>query len=345
MDDLDVLLAELEHLSAVGSSREMPSHAQSFDLPAQPVTQENCQVMSGQAERQPSPKSTLPSPATEEEGVRGKVQPVYITHLQEDKRNVYSEVPENQSPSQSSPPPSSAVQQIDALMAQLFNMQAKLPVSKDLPQQSVVPLSPSSTLENMLGDLEQDMKSLGAAATPKGYCANCGKIIAGKKVLTAMDRTWHPEHFFCAHCGQVFDEEGFYERNGKPFCQKDFINIFSPRCAGCDQPLLNNYFSALNAFWHPECFVCGDCSCTFSQCSFFELNGRPYCELDYHRRQGSICCGCQKPITGRCVSAMGRRFHPEHFVCAFCLKQLTQGIFREQSDKPYCHACYSQLFV
>lgn len=29
-----------------------------------------------------------------------------------------------------------------------------------------------------------------------------------QKVLTAMNQTWHPEHFFCAHCGEVFGEEG-----------------------------------------------------------------------------------------------------------------------------------------
>jgi len=23
-----------------------------------------------------------------------------------------------------------------------------------------------------------------------------------------MDQTWHPEHFFCAHCGKVFGDDG-----------------------------------------------------------------------------------------------------------------------------------------
>uniref|UniRef100_A0A8C6XT13 LIM zinc-binding domain-containing protein n=1 Tax=Naja naja TaxID=35670 RepID=A0A8C6XT13_NAJNA len=51
----------------------------------------------------------------------------------------------------------------------------------------------------------------------------------------------------------------------------------------------------------------------------------------------SLCSGCEKPITGRCITAMGRKFHPEHFVCAFCLKQLNKGTFKEQNEKPYCH--------
>lgn len=47
---------------------------------------------------------------------------------------------------------------------------------------------------------------------------------------------------------------------------------------------------------------------------------------------------------GRCITAMFRKFHPEHFVCAFCLKQLNKGTFKEQNDKPYCHGCFDKLF-
>ncbi|KAG8146186.1 hypothetical protein E2320_012560 [Naja naja] len=53
---------------------------------------------------------------------------------------------------------------------------------------------------------------------------------------------------------------------------------------------------------------------------------------------------CQKPITGRCITAMAKKFHPEHFVCAFCLKQLNKGTFKEQNDKPYCQNCFLKLF-
>uniref|UniRef100_K7FAX9 Leupaxin n=1 Tax=Pelodiscus sinensis TaxID=13735 RepID=K7FAX9_PELSI len=176
------------------------------------------------------------------------------------------------------------------------------------------------------------------------FCAHCGKVF-GDKVLTAMDKTWHPEHFFCAHCGKVFGDDGFHEKNGKPYCQKDFLAMFSPRCKACERPVMENYLSALQGVWHPECFVCGDCCSSFTTGSFFELDGHPYCELHYHQRRGSVCHGCGKPIAGRCISAMGHRFHPEHFICAFCLGQLHKGTFREQGDKAYCHACHSKLFV
>uniref|UniRef100_A0A8C8REB6 Leupaxin n=1 Tax=Pelusios castaneus TaxID=367368 RepID=A0A8C8REB6_9SAUR len=175
-------------------------------------------------------------------------------------------------------------------------------------------------------------------------CAYCAGPIL-EKVLTAMDKTWHPDHFFCAQCGKVFGNDGFHEKNGKPYCQKDFLVMFSPKCRACERPVMDNYLSALQGVWHPECFVCGDCFISFTSGSFFELDGRPYCELHFHQRKGSLCHGCGKPISGRCISAMGHRFHPEHFICAFCLGQLQKGTFRDHGDKAYCQACYGKLFV
>ncbi|XP_031448084.1 paxillin isoform X2 [Phasianus colchicus] len=177
--------------------------------------------------------------------------------------------------------------------------------------------------------------------SPRCYYCN-GPIL--DKVVTALDRTWHPEHFFCAQCGVFFGPEGFHEKDGKAYCRKDYFDMFAPKCGGCARAILENYISALNTLWHPECFVCRECFTPFINGSFFEHDGQPYCEVHYHERRGSLCSGCQKPITGRCITAMGKKFHPEHFVCAFCLKQLNKGTFKEQNDKPYCQNCFLKLF-
>ncbi|XP_040890897.1 nascent polypeptide-associated complex subunit alpha, muscle-specific form-like isoform X1 [Toxotes jaculatrix] len=174
-------------------------------------------------------------------------------------------------------------------------------------------------------------------------CHYCNGPILDK-VVTALDKTWHPEHFFCAQCGAFFGPEGFHEKDGKAFCRKDYFDMFAPKCGGCTRAILENYISALNSLWHPECFVCRECFTPFINGSFFDHDGQPYCESHYHERRGSLCSGCQKPITGRCITAMGKKFHPEHFVCAFCLKQLNKGTFKEQNEKPYCHGCFVKLF-
>ncbi|KAK2907806.1 leupaxin isoform X1 [Channa argus] len=176
-------------------------------------------------------------------------------------------------------------------------------------------------------------------------CAYCkGPIL--QKILTALDQTWHPEHFFCTHCGGLFGPDaGFLEKDGKPYCCKDFYNLFAPKCSGCGESVRENYLTAANGTWHPECFVCADCLKPFTDGCFMELDGRPLCSLHFHSRQGTLCGGCGEPITGRCISALDRKFHPEHFVCAFCLRQLSQGIFKEQNGKPYCSACFNKLFL
>jgi paxillin len=174
-------------------------------------------------------------------------------------------------------------------------------------------------------------------------CAYCNGPILDKCV-TALEKTWHMEHFFCAQCGKQFGEEGFHEREGKPYCRDDYFDMFAPKCGACNRAIMENYISALNAQGHPDCFVCRDCRQPFIGGSFFDHEGQPYCETHYHLKRGSLCAGCHKPISGRCITAMFRKFHPEHFVCAFCLKQLNKGTFKEQNDKPYCHTCFDKLF-
>ncbi|XP_029356109.1 leupaxin [Echeneis naucrates] len=175
-------------------------------------------------------------------------------------------------------------------------------------------------------------------------CAYCrGPII--QNILTAMDQTWHPEHFFCAHCGDLFGQEGFQEKDGKPYCFKDFYHLFAPKCSGCGESVRENYLTAANGTWHQECFVCADCLKPFTDGCFMELEGQPLCSLHFHSRRGTLCGSCSKPITGRCISALNRRFHPECFICAFCLRQLSQGIFKEEKGKPYCSTCFNKLFV
>ncbi len=82
--------------------------------------------------------------------------------------------------------------------------------------------------------------------------------------------------------------------------------------------------------------------------SFYEHMSMPYCELHYHLKRGSLCNSCQQPINGRCVTAMNKKYHPEHFNCSFCLKQLNDrgaaGTFKEQNERPYCNLCFNKLF-
>lgn len=174
-------------------------------------------------------------------------------------------------------------------------------------------------------------------------CAACNEPILDK-VTIALEQTFHPEHFVCAHCGCQFDvDDGFHEKDGKPYCKNDFFELFANKCAGCNLPITANYITALGVQWHPDCFVCSDCHCPFGDGKFFDIDGLPYCEIHYHARRGSLCAVCREPIIGKCTTAMFRKFHPDHFTCTYCLKVLSKS-FKEENDKPYCFDCFDKLY-
>ena len=82
------------------------------------------------------------------------------------------------------------------------------------------------------------MSRQGINTAQKGCCSACDKPIVGQ-VITALGKTWHPEHFTCTHCTQELGTKNFFERDGQPYCETDYHNLFSPRCAYCNGPILD----------------------------------------------------------------------------------------------------------
>ena len=66
--------------------------------------------------------------------------------------------------------------------------------------------------------------------------------------------------------------------------------------------------------------------------------------MHYHQMTGAICAGCGQPVGTRSIDALGKKWHPEHFVCAFCNSPLSGTSFKEQAGKAYCAACHAKLF-
>ena len=42
-----------------------------------------------------------------------------------------------------------------------------------------------------------------------------------------------------------------------------------------------------------------ECKNRFGAGTYYEHEGKPYCELHYHQHRGSLCAACNKPISGR----------------------------------------------
>ena len=60
----------------------------------------------------------------------------------------------------------------------------------------------STNLDDMLGNLQENMEKQGVKITQKGLCACCDKPIVGQ-VVTALGKTFRPECFTCAQCNMV----------------------------------------------------------------------------------------------------------------------------------------------
>lgn len=94
-------------------------------------------------------------------------------------------------------------------------------------------------LSSMLTSLDQDMTTRhGVNTSAKGICAACDKPILNK-VVKALGRQWHPEHFTCACCEIELGSTTYYESNGRPYCEKDYNELYAPRCAYCNGPILD----------------------------------------------------------------------------------------------------------
>lgn len=67
-------------------------------------------------------------------------------------------------------------------------------------------------------------------------------MIVGQ-ILTALDQSWHPQHFICAECETPLANKTFYEWESKPYCERDYFDLFAPKCAGCKEPItsVNNF--------------------------------------------------------------------------------------------------------
>lgn len=57
-----------------------------------------------------------------------------------------------------------------------------------------------------------------------------------------------------------------------------------------------------------------------------------------------ICGACRRPIEERVVTALGKHWHVEHFVCAKCEKPFMGNRHYERKGLAYCETHYHELF-
>ena len=101
---------------------------------------------------------------------------------------------------------------------------------------------------------------------------------------------------------------------------------FSRRSVSSDLALIRflYYFS-----YHAYHFTCTKCNCDLDHTAR-DVGGKLYCLPCHDKMEIPICATCRRPIEGRCVNAMGKQFHPEHFVCVACERPFANSKVRLQ---------------
>jgi hypothetical protein len=103
-------------------------------------------------------------------------------------------------------------------------------------------------------------------------CKHCKTPILGEHTI-ALGEHWHFGHFFCAECGDPFEQGmSHIEKDGYAWCincQTKRTERRAPKCMKCRLPVIGMVVQALGGEWHDKCFRCVTCKGDFPDGSFF----------------------------------------------------------------------------
>uniref|UniRef100_A0A7N6AXG0 LIM zinc-binding domain-containing protein n=1 Tax=Anabas testudineus TaxID=64144 RepID=A0A7N6AXG0_ANATE len=112
-------------------------------------------------------------------------------------------------------------------------------------------------------------------------CGACRRPIEGR-VVNAMGKQWHVEHFVCAKCEKPFLGHRHYERKGLAYCETHYNQLFGDVCYHCNRVIEGDVVSALNKAWCVSCFSCSTCNTKLTlKDKFVEIDLRPVCKHCY----------------------------------------------------------------
>jgi len=113
-------------------------------------------------------------------------------------------------------------------------------------------------------------------------------------------------------------------------------------CSGCGESITDVSLDAFGLSWHPYCLGCNVCGKDFSDGSKVEegTDGYAYCTKDYIATFSAKCPSCGEFIEGQTIEAMGKKWHPNHFVCGTCKAVLNGQFFPAENGIAYCEKHY-----
>lgn len=169
-------------------------------------------------------------------------------------------------------------------------------------------------------------------------CTACGenlkdriRTLQGSEEAAGMK--WHETCFKCSTCNKRLHQKVFFQEK-KLFCEYCMKKSNLPSCKKCRMPIEGACVNALDASWHPKCFVCTECKDPLK--GFISKEGKPYCKGCFDNKFSKMCDLCHKPIKGPFLNALGKTFHDTCFVCCNCNKKIEGAFMKSPDDLPCC---------
>lgn len=179
-------------------------------------------------------------------------------------------------------------------------------------------------------------------------CGSCSQFIIGR-VIKALNNSWHPNCFNCQLCERPLADQGFIKNNGRALCHD--CNVLEKEassgkyiCTKCksyiDEPVPLKFRGEPYHAYHFNCNSCG----VELRNDARQVKESLYC-LKCHDKMGiPICGGCRRPIEERVVTALGKHWHVDHFVCSKCERPFLGKRHYERNGLAYCEQHFYAMF-
>lgn len=175
-------------------------------------------------------------------------------------------------------------------------------------------------------------------------CYACQEEIESN-LVSALERTYHPECFICTKCKEPITETKFYTHEGNPYCTKDYAASFASICRACQKPILDKFVFAMDYNWHENHFLCALCRVILTGQTFVERDGKPLCENCHQNNLVDACKVCGKEFDEKMIIALEEKWHAECFKCKTCDLAIVTDTFHVEDGSPVCINCAAILNV
>ncbi|KAJ3052188.1 hypothetical protein HK097_006740 [Rhizophlyctis rosea] len=159
-------------------------------------------------------------------------------------------------------------------------------------------------------------------------CYECQNSIETPSIITALNRTYHPDCFSCEACGS------------------DYYKRAELMCGICGGMIEQGYVVIAGRKYHVECKRCDRCQTPLASKPYFTIGDETFCTS--HQATMLTCSACNKLITSTNrithMPSSGRYFHPDCFKCIGCERTLLGSAYYDWCGKPKCEGCYLASF-